>query len=174
MPGASSFRSPSHFPAIDASTLTNPVILPPGRARLATKAAYRVGNGGENHRDDGCFALHGSGGGRGVDEDHIRIEADQFLRKGAVFVCVPGAVTKVDRNIAIECPAQVGETLQKGGNAPLRGRIMLGESNESTDPQHALGRLLRLRYQRPADRRAAKKIDEIAPSHASPHTQVEG
>jgi hypothetical protein len=110
-------------------------------------------------------ALHGSGGGCGVDEDYIGIEADQFLRKGAVFVCVPGAVTKVDRNLAIECPAQVGETLQKGGNAPLRGRIMLGESNESTDPQHAPGRLLRLRHERPRRGSATDQRDELAPPH---------
>src|SRR6478672_5103957 len=110
-------------------------------------------------------ALHGSGGGCGVDENHIGIAADQFLRKGAVFVCIPGTVTKVDCNIAIGCPAEIGKTLQKGGNAPLRGGIILSKSNESADPRHAFGHLLRMRCERPRRGSAADQCDEIAPPH---------
>ena len=35
--GAASFRTASHLPPIEGSKLVNPVTLPPGRARLATK-----------------------------------------------------------------------------------------------------------------------------------------
>jgi hypothetical protein len=34
--GAISFRTPSHLPTIDGSKKTNPVMLPPGRAKLST------------------------------------------------------------------------------------------------------------------------------------------
>jgi len=37
--GAISFSSSSHFPLIPYSNIVNPVALPPGRARLATKPA---------------------------------------------------------------------------------------------------------------------------------------
>ena len=143
---------------MDASTFDETGNIAAGPRQAGHEAAAnRIGNGGENHRDDGGFALHGSGGGCGVDENHIGIEAEQFFRKGAVFVCIPGTVTKVDCNIAIECPAEIGKTLQKGGNAPLRGGIILSKSNESADPQHAFGHLLRMRWERPrrgSDRRS--------------------
>jgi hypothetical protein len=38
-PGATSVNSSSHLPPIAASTLMNPVMLPPGRAKPATKPA---------------------------------------------------------------------------------------------------------------------------------------
>src|SRR5262245_50335673 len=37
--GATALSSSSHLPPIEGSKLVNPVILPPGRARLATKPA---------------------------------------------------------------------------------------------------------------------------------------
>jgi hypothetical protein len=48
----------------------------------------------------------------------------------------------------------------------LRFRIVRREIDEQADPSHSLA-LLRARRDRPRNRRATKKTDEIAPSHVA-------
>ena len=57
-----------------------PVMLPPGRARLATKPAHLgIGNEREYDRNIRRFALKRSGHRRGMSEDNVGLEGDQFL-----------------------------------------------------------------------------------------------
>jgi hypothetical protein len=51
--------------------------------------------------------------------------------------------------------------------AGLKFRIVRGCGQEYADAPHPLG-LLRPRSQRPRDRRAAEKRDELAPPHVPP------
>ena len=78
-PGAISLSSSSHFPLMPYSNWTNPVALPPGRAKLATKpAADRIGNKHEYDRHRaGCLQQRCHAGSASGQYD-IRSERDQF------------------------------------------------------------------------------------------------
>jgi hypothetical protein len=74
----------------------------------------------------------------------------------------------VDVDIAADCPARLLQTLQKRGDAALALRIIRGQVHEHADAPHPPRLLLRARRQRPRDRRAAEKRDEVAPLHVLP------
>jgi hypothetical protein len=73
-----------------------------------------------------------------------------------------------DPHIAALGPAQLLQRLLKRYEVVLLTRIVRVQVEEHSDAAHALG-LLRLRRVRPSGcRRAAKKSDELAPSHCLP------
>jgi hypothetical protein len=72
----------------------------------------------------------------------------------------------LDFDVAVLYPSERLESLSKGGNAGLCFGIVLGEPMQEYDAPHPL-RLLRARRNRPCDRRAAEKRDELAPPHVS-------
>ena len=66
-----------------------------------------------------------------------------------------------DVNIAILYPSERLKSLPKRSDAGLHLRIMLGKCVQKHDPPHPLA-LLRARRERPSDRRAAEKRNELA------------
>src|SRR4029077_18774397 len=64
-------------------------------------------------------------------------------------------------------PSQLGEPLAESSIPGLGLRIGLGKRAQNAETPHPLG-LLRMRDQRPCDRRAASERNEVAPSHCHP------
>ena len=99
--------------------------------------------------------------------DDIHVRPDQLGRERRQAIGLSFGIAKLEDDIPAFDPAQTHEPLLQFSDSTLIFRIARRESLENADPPHAVG-LLRVRRERPYDRRAADKPDELAPSHCLP------
>ena len=143
--------------------------LPPGRARLSTKPAPTGSMISHEYDRHGAGRLlqcdHGCAPG---GHDDVRGKRDQFrhVSAGVAGVCAPA---NLDAAVAAVGPAELLQRLYERRFAGLSFRIVRGRVHEHADAPHALS-LLRPRRERPRDRRAAEKRNELT----SPHIPTQG
>ena len=160
-PGAICLSSSSHFPLMPNSNRVNPVALPPGRARLATKPAPTGSLTFTNTM--GTWRVACSSGVSGefpLTTMTSGASATSSAARPAQKFAVARTDAVLDPNVAPDDPSQLLQTLTKGCQASLPFRIVRGPRAEHPDAPHALA-LLRPRRQRPR-RRAAEQRDELA------------
>ena len=154
--GAISLRSCSHFPARLYSNCVKPVILPPGRARLATKpaptgsidCASTIGT----VRLARCTASPAPPPATIID---VRRERDQFLGPLAKALAIERTPAMIKPQVAADSPAQLLQSLLERRHVKLRFLIVGRQVHQRADAPHALA-LLRARRQRPRRRRTAE------------------
>ena len=152
------------FRAEDEFNATNPVALPPGRAKLADQAAAdRIDDDDKHDRHRAGRLLQCRHRRAAVGQDHIRRERDQFRRlsRDSARYRRPPAVSM----------CRFRPTIQPNCLSPCRNAIVAtcvfrivrgGPGHEHADAPHPLP-LLRARRDRPRRRRAAQQRDELAP-----------
>ena len=87
-------NSSSRFPAVSIVRLVNPVMLPPGRARLSTRPVSTGSVGTVHHNGDGRGCLLGSQDRRlAARHDEVDVEPDEFGRQRWEAGDVPFCVT---------------------------------------------------------------------------------
>jgi len=139
--------------------LVKPVMLLPGRAKLATKPCP---SGSMTAAKTGLLPQR-SHCGAAVGQDHIGSRLDQLRHISPHAVGVAGGPASVDAKIAAFRPPEFLQPLAQGSNACLSVRIVISQ-HQYGDASHPLA-LLRARRERPRRRRTAKQGDELAPSH---------
>ena len=135
--GDISFRSPSHFPLIVVSTFVKPVMLPLGRARLATKPG-----------PIGSVTLTKTMGIDVVAARNAAVAVLAWATSPSGWATGDPAVS--DFNSASVDPAQFSMPLLKGRRARLRFFVTNSDCVEHPDHRHCP--LLRTRGTRPHGR----------------------
>src|SRR6266576_1255469 len=101
--GTISFNISRYFPAMLACRTVKPVMLPPGRAMLATNP-NRIGHSDEHDRNGPC-GLHQRHGNRGaLTENAIRLELHQLLRKSLHARGVAFGIAVLDTQVVADRP----------------------------------------------------------------------
>src|SRR5262249_31924184 len=116
-PGATSLSSSSHFPLIAKSNCVKPVVLPPGRDRLATKP--RSTGSEVSTKTIGIVArrvLQCAGHGAAKSQQQIRRLFDELHCVASVKLTIAGAPTIIDLQVAAEPPAARIEHRNKYGD----------------------------------------------------------
>jgi hypothetical protein len=145
--GAVSLRSSSHLPANEASLEMKPVTVPFGRARLSTKP-LPTGSDTDEHNWDISAVLQNRGDDRrGLAENHIWSETNDFPGKAICQFGVGCTPTNVDPHIAFIGPAQAPQRLPERIHARLPLWIIRA-ANKHADAPHLL-LLLRKCSERP-------------------------
>jgi hypothetical protein len=111
--GAISLSSSTHFPPMVVSKFVKPLVLPPGRARLATKPrstgsltpVKAIGI----VRVACCAAVNA---GPPSAKNHVRRQAEDLRNCGAGLFKVVHAQLVFDREITPNCPPQLFKALQ--------------------------------------------------------------
>ena len=135
-PERSALSSSSHFPLMRYSEVVNPVALPPGRAKLATKPAATGSVSLREHDWHGAGSLQQRPDGRAARcEDDVRRECDQFSRVSPSGIGIPRAPAIVDLQVAAVSPAQLLQALHERRDSILRFRIVRGQPHQH--PQFA-------------------------------------
>ena len=156
--------SSSHFAPTVASTFVKPVVLPPGCARLASKALRdRFIDHCKDDRDRAGRLLQRSDRPAGVGENHVRGRRQHFGNGGVGPFNGVDAPSIVDAKIATDRPSPLLKALQQSRGAGLTLRVTFGVWNQYADATHAI-RLLRACGKWPRDSRAAENRDEVAPT----------
>src|SRR5215831_15751342 len=163
--GAISLSSSSHFAPISYSNVVNPVMLPPGFARLATKPALTgIGNLRKYDRHSAGRLLQCGHRWSGAGKDDVRGQCHQFC---CSFPEIAGIPTILNFCIATIDPTQLLQFVNKRRDPCLHFRIVLRIRHQDADASNPLG-LLRARRKRPRSCGTAKNCDEIASSHSLP------
>src|SRR5262245_47543368 len=103
---ATSLSSSSHLPLMPYSNCVNPVVLPPGRARLSDVAgADRIGGLREHNWHGAAYALQRPHARTARGQDDVRCERDQFRRVSAKAVGIARGPARVDPHVAVVAPA---------------------------------------------------------------------
>src|SRR5262245_16343513 len=146
------------------SNPAKPVVLPPGRARLATNPAptgpMSPANTIGTLRVACCSAttigvvLAKMTSGASAISPIVSANAFDIA-------CTPA---RVDPHVATDCPAPLLQSLKERRNAGLSFRIVCGKVRDNPDAPHAL-RLLRARRERRRGCRTAEQRDERAAFH---------
>jgi hypothetical protein len=122
--GANSLSISSHFPAIGYSKVVNPVMLPPGRAKLATNPPA---TGSDTCKNTIGMVLVASFSVANtvvvLPRIEIGLKSYQLRREGANAVRVASAPSIVHSNVAAVCPAQLTEALDKSADPNARFRF---------------------------------------------------
>ena len=152
MLGAIPLSNSSIFPSTVNSMLVKPVMLLPGRAKLATKPCP---SGSMTAAKTGLLPQR-SHCGAAVGQDHIGSRLDQLRHISPHAVGVAGGPASVDAKIAAFRPPEFLQPLAQGRNASLSVCIVRSQHYYGEAP-HTL-RLLRARRERPRCRcRAAER-----------------
>src|SRR5262249_53741064 len=93
---------------------------------------------------------------RAVGEEHVRSQRYQFRYIGLYAVRIASGKTIVDLDVATLHPTKVPKPFAKCRDAGLSFQIILGNSQQHTNPPHPLT-LLRARRERPCSRCAAEQ-----------------
>src|SRR5262245_3210862 len=155
--GESSLSSSSHFPLKLYSIRENPVMLPPGCAKLSTNPLLTGSFTPREHDRHAagrllqCRRTRVAGG-----QDDVGRGGKQFGRFPSNALGIAGAPTIVDPQIAADAPAEIRQPLRERCDARRRFRIVRGEVHEQADAPNAFA-LLRPRRERPRCRRAAER-----------------
>ena len=160
--GAICFEQFQPFPADAVFEQVNPVMLPPGRARLSTNPrADRIDDLHEHDRHGAGRLLQRRHGPGAIGQDDVRRERDQFghvsSNRGRHRLRPSGCrSTRRGRWSSPRAPAPAGTPQPTPDIADLRGCVQ-----EDANTPHPLA-LLRSRRNRPRRRRAAEQRDELA------------
>src|ERR1700704_524684 len=146
--GAISLSTSSNFPPMLYSNTVKPVVLPPGRARLATKPPDWIGDRHEHDRNRAGYLLQRRYAWGAHAQDDVGCKRDQFRRAFADAIGVGSAPAILDAHVAAVGPAQLLQSLQERGDPGHRLRIVRGERHQHADAPHFI-RLLRARSERP-------------------------
>src|SRR5262245_41790110 len=165
--GETSLRNSSHLPPIDASRLTKPVMLPPGRARLATNP-LPTGSETTTKTMGRVLASRATAAVTGVAcaTDQFGSCVDELFRQPLHTVHIGGREAVVDPDVAALDPSQLLEAafecIQERGCLP----VILGRAHEHADVPHPLALRARHANSRRCRRRAADERYELAPPHS--------
>ena len=157
-PGAIPLSNSNHLPPNVSSTLVNPVTLPPGRDRLATKPSPTGSETTTNVIGIVRVSL------RWCEQGSRRAAAQQALSRKFVFGRPRRQPIDIRMHVAASRPPELLEPFPECSDLGLRFRIALGERNQHTDASHALG-LLCAGGERPRGSRTAEKRDELPSPH---------
>src|SRR5262245_53956416 len=151
--GAISLSNSSHFPLMPYSNWTNPVALPPGRARLLTKPAP-TGSGTITNTIGTVRVACSNGAAAALPV--ARMTSGESATSSAAsktfgVTCWPAAV---DPHIVADGPTELLQALVERRDPSLTFWIVCGGTHKHTDTPHPLG-LLRPCCERPR-RRAAE------------------
>src|SRR5215469_11477030 len=165
--GAISFNISSILPKTESSMNVNPVMLPPGRARLSTNPnptgsdtpgitmgivrdiCIRIGMTRPSYRND-----------------HIGLRAHQSCCVGSNAIHVVGSPMLVEFDITALDPSRFSQCITQSLDMSSVLGVVLGIGHQNAHSAHRLG-LLRARRQRPYRRRAADERDELTPLHST-------
>ena len=120
--GTISFKSSSCFPLSSGASVDNPVMFPPGRARLATNpfptgsAILRHDNGNRTRR-----FLGGTGCCRASRDDDVYLETHQFGRKAREPIELALGKSPFNGNVFALDVAKLAQTLR---NASMRAGML--------------------------------------------------
>ena len=99
-----------------------------------------------------------------MGDEHVDVEPKELLGQSRQPVVTALRPTELDDEIATFDPAEIAKSDAKGRNAAcVTGRGYQTEEADTSDL-----RRLRARRERPRDRRAAEKRDELAAPHVLP------
>jgi len=158
--GASCLSTSSHLLPISGSNVVNPVILPPGCARPATKPLATGSSPSTNTiGTDGVSRFQGRDDSCAIRQDHVWLKSNYFRRVGSRPICVTADPVIVDLDIGSFGPPCCLKPLAKGGDSFLSFQIV-GDPHQHDDPRQSVG-LLCARHERPRCR-TAKREDEIS------------
>ena len=140
------------------------------RQTVDVAGADRIEDDREHDRDGAGRLQQRPQGRRATGQDDVGRERGQFRRLSANFGGIGRGPAGVDLQVAADAPAQLPQALQECPDAGLPCRIVRSCGYEYADAPHPLA-LLRTRGERPC-RHAAKKRDELAPSHCPPRLRT--
>jgi hypothetical protein len=140
------------------------VVLPPGRARFATKPAPDWVDNCHKH-DWRCASrpLQRLYSGRTSGQDDLRYQRHQFCREIAIAISIAPCPTNFDLYVPLVGPTEFLQRLSERSYAGLRF-LVFGQVHENADASLSV-RLLCTRSKRPNCRYASEQRNEIAPSH---------
>jgi len=141
--GAICLSASSHFPPMEASKLLNPVIFPPGRAKLFDEAAFhRIRDARKHDGYRGGDLAYGRNPWIALYQDYFRLQRDHFLGerehllgKRNVTSVVPA---KIDTEVAACSPTQLLKRLLERHHARLCFPISFGDGAYDADPPRGL------------------------------------
>src|SRR5262249_33243739 len=125
----------------------------------------RIGNKREDNGDCPGRLFGGQSGACAWGQDDINLERNQFGRKSGEPVELPLGISEFDHEVAALDVTEVTQSLTEGlARLGISGQV-LPQVAYSSD----LGRLLGVRGDRPPNRRAAEKCDELSRLTRPPH-----
>ena len=154
----------SRFPVSSATESVTPVMLPSGRARLATQPFDRIID--RERHDDGdrpsrCPRRRDR---LAADEEHVDAEADQLRRKRGDPCQVSSSETVFDDDVLARYPAVLRQCRHECG---MRGAWPLPSSGRQNADSPYLPRWLRLRGERRGEEAEHDGANERAAVHYS-------
>jgi hypothetical protein len=126
-------------------------------------APNRIGNKSEDNGEGPGRLFGGQGLGWAWGHDDINLERNQFGRKSGEPLELPLGISVFNHDVATLDVTEVTQSLAEG---VLQARA--GQVGRQVAYSSDLGRLLGVRGDRPPNRRAGEKCDELPPPHAKP------
>ena len=125
--GAISLSISSHFPIMGKSTNVKPVMLPPGRAKLAIEALSDwIDDHGEDNRDGAGRLFQRRNDRSSAGGNEVRCRTHQFRRVCLDLGKVAARKSMLDLDVAVFHPSKRLKSLSKGRNPGVSFRIVLG------------------------------------------------
>src|SRR5262245_61588397 len=152
--GMTSLSSSSRFTVSSVDRMENPVVLPPGRARPATKP--RPNGSAAAPMTMGMADRRGTSG-----HDDIDLRPQQTVDQRGYGFDIIAIMAKLIGNVA---PFDITEVAHPAHEFLAKWIVPRGSRPDVPDTRR-LARLLRTRCERPGRRRAAEQPDERAPIH---------
>jgi len=151
-----------------------PVMLPPGRGKLATKPLPT--GSATVAKTIGMVRVCCSSAvvGCGVRKNEVGLQRDEFFRELPHQVRFSGRrPASVNPNVAALRPPELLESVPECRDIALCLRVAFGKAHQHTDPPDGVG-LLRAHRKRPRRRRAAKRYNELSSSDVDCHVTSRG
>src|SRR5229473_333890 len=156
---------------MSTSMRDNPVILPPGRARLATRPAPTRSSAAATTMGMVLVVpCNTRAARRAIGHNDRQVHPRQLGREAGEALVVSVRIAPLDGQILSLAVTEVAHALHKGIGKRIAIRRARTRARCQKPDAPTFGILLRTRSNRPGCHRAAKKCDELAPSHGTPPT----
>src|SRR5215831_6074407 len=164
-PGTTSCNSSSRLSATSVFWSDNPVTLPPGRGRLATRP-LPMGSPAtaKTNRDHRCGLLSRRNGGSSIGDDNVDVEPNELSCQFGIALAASLRIPIFNREIATFDPAELAQPLHKSSDPLTFSRR---RSGPQVPDDRQLPRLLPARCKGPRDSRAEQRDELAAPHHHS-------